>query len=111
MSNSPSSLGTGKSVQLHDNGLRVGSLLDQLPAYLTSEQVQNLAAKATEESVRLEGKARELNLEYRAGVRAIETHIDTVNALPRGDLRHSVHSDVNDCSIWRLESSGRCIAP
>jgi hypothetical protein len=45
MSNSPSRLGTGKSVQLHDNGLRAGSLLEQLPAYLTSEQVQKLAAE------------------------------------------------------------------
>jgi hypothetical protein len=84
MSNSPSRLGTGKSVQLHDNGLRAGSLLQQLPHFLSSEKIKVLAAKATEESIRLDSKARELDQEYGAGVRAVQIHIDTVNALPRG---------------------------
>jgi hypothetical protein len=107
MSNSPSRLRTWKSVQLHDNGLRAGSLLQQLPAYLTSEQVQTLAAKAVEESIRLEGKAREQELDYRAATRAIEDHIDTVHRLPGGQI-HSTTSSINTGSRNMTIKSGAC---
>jgi hypothetical protein len=50
MSNLPLRFGTGKSVQLHDNGLRAGSLIEQSIANLTREQAQNLMVEA--------GKAR-----------------------------------------------------
>jgi hypothetical protein len=107
MSNSPSRLGTGKSVQLHDNGLRAGSLLEQLPAYLTSEQVQKLAAEAVEESIRIEGKARERDLDYRAATRAIEEHIPTVNRLPGGQI-HSTTTSINTGSRNMTIKSGAC---
>jgi hypothetical protein len=107
MSNLPSRPGTGKSVQLDDNGLRAGSLLDQLPAYLTSEQVQNLAAKAVEESIRIEGKARELYLDYRAATRAIEEHINTVHRLPGGQI-HSATTSINTGSRNMTIKSGAC---
>jgi hypothetical protein len=107
MSNSPSRLGTGKSVQLHDNGLRAGSLLEQLPAYLTSEQVQKLAAEAVEESIRIEGKARELDLDYRAATRATEEHIHTVNRLPGGQI-HSTTTSINTGSRNITIKSGAC---
>jgi len=107
MSNLPSRLGTGKSVQLHDNGLRAGSLLKQLPHFLSSEQIQILAARATEENIRLEGKAEELDLEYRAVTRAIEEHIDTVHRLPGGQI-HCTTTSINTGSRNMTIKSGAC---
>jgi len=87
----------GTAVDLHNAGsLRVGSLLDQSLANLTEEQRTTLVGKAAEEALRLEVKARELNMDAVAGKKAIEDHIDAFNMLDKdGRLtRNTVTTDV-----------------
>jgi hypothetical protein len=106
--NLPSRLGTGeKSVQLHDNGLKAGSLIEQSLAQLTREQAQNLMAKAAEEGLRLEAKSREQNLDYVTGKKAVEDHIDAFRMIDKsGKLtRHNITSDVKTgAGNMRIES-------
>jgi hypothetical protein len=87
MSNSPSRLGTGKSVQLHNNGLTVGSLIDQSIANLTEEQAQNLMDEARKIGLHLERKKREQFQDHVAATREIENHLEIVRRLPVGPHR------------------------
>ena len=74
----------GCSVQLHNSGSgRVGALIDNALSNLTADQASNLSAKAAEAALRLEVKAREQNLDYVAGKKTIEDHIDTFAMLDR----------------------------
>jgi len=86
----------GKSVQVHGNDLKSGSLLDQSLSRLSDEQTNNLLEKAAEEAIKLEVKAREQNLDYVIGRKATEDHIDTFSHLDRnGKLtRHKMTSDI-----------------
>lgn len=95
------------AVQLHDNGLRAGSLVELSLARLNNSQVQNLMAKAGEEALRLEVKNREQNMDYIVGKKATEDHIDTFNMLDKsGKLtRQSVTSDIKTgAGNMRIES-------
>lgn len=95
------------AVQLHDNGLRAGSLIENSVRNLSQEQVQALMAKAAEEALRLEVKNREQNLDYVAGKKVAEDHIDTFNMLQKdGKLtRQSVTSDFKTgAGNMRIES-------
>ncbi len=85
-----------KSVKLHGNGLKLGSLLDQSLSRLSEGQINNLLEKAAEEALRLDVKAQEQNLDYVIGRKEIENHIDTFNQLDRnGKLtRHKVEADI-----------------
>jgi hypothetical protein len=108
MSNLPLRFGTGKSVQLHDNGLRAGSLIEQSIANLTREQAQNLMVEAGKARLDLEKKALQQDLDYEAGSKDIELHLDTVHRLPRGELRHDVRSSIKTGSgQMTIESSSR----
>jgi len=94
-------------VRLPDNGLRAGSLIGQSLSRLNQEQVQNLMLKAGEEALRLEVKNRVQNLDYTAGKKAIEDHVETFNMLDkRGKTtRQSVVSDVKTgAGNMRIES-------
>lgn len=95
------------AVQLHDNGLRAGSLVEHSLARLDESQARNLMARAGEEALRLEVKSREQNMDYVAGKKTIEDHIDTFNMLDkRGPLvRQSVTSDIKTgAGNMRIES-------
>lgn len=95
------------AVQLHDNGLRAGSLIERSLANLDRQQVQNLMAKAGEEALRLEVKSREQNMDYVAGKKTIEDHIDTFNMLDKSGktTAHKVISDVKTgAGTTRIES-------
>ena len=97
----------GKSVQVHGNDLKSGSLLDQSLSRLSDEQTNNLLEKAAEEAIKLEVKAREQNLDYVIGRKATEDHIDTFNQLDRnGKLtRHNMASDIKTgAGNMRIES-------
>ncbi|MCI0565499.1 MAG: hypothetical protein MN733_44110 [Nitrososphaera sp.] len=108
MSNLPLRFATGKSVQLHDNGLKAGSLIEQSIANLTKEQAQNLMMEAGKTRLDLEKKALQQDLDYEAGSKDIEAHLDTVHRLPRGELRHDVRSNINTGSgHMTIESSSR----
>jgi hypothetical protein len=94
-------------IRLHDNGLKAGSLIDQSVRSLNQEQIQTLGSKAAEEMIRLEVKQREINLEYVAGKKSSEDHIETWNMLGKnGKLtRQSVTSDIKTgAGNMRIES-------
>ena len=83
------------SVQLHDGGSgRVGALIDNALANLTTDQAHTLAAKAADAALKLEVKAREQNLDYVAGKKALEDHLDAFRMLDRqGHLtRHTIET-------------------
>ena len=95
------------SVQLHDNGLRSGSLIDASLSRLNEQQAQSLMAKAGEEALRLEVKNRDQNMDYVVGKKAAEDHIDTFNMLERGGrtTRQTVTSDIKTgAGNMRIES-------
>jgi hypothetical protein len=94
-------------VRLHDNGLKAGSLIDQSVRSLNQEQVQALGSKAAEEMIRLEVKQREINLEYVAGKKSAEDHIETWDMLKGGgkSTRQSVTSEIKTgAGNMRIES-------
>lgn len=98
---------SGTSVQLHDNGLQSGALIEASLSRLNKQQVQNLMTKAAEESLRLEVKSREQNMDYVVGKKAAEDHIDTFAMLDKsGHLtRQSVTSDIKTgAGNMRIES-------
>lgn len=95
------------AVQLHDNGLRAGSLVEMSLTRLNKSQVQNLMAKAGEEALRLEVKNREQNMDYVVGKKATEDHIDTFNMLDKSGsmTRQSVTSNIKTgAGNMRIES-------
>jgi hypothetical protein len=95
------------SVQLHNNGLAAGSLIETSLSRLNKNQVQNLMAKAAEEALRLEVKNREQNMDYVVGRKATEDHIDTFNMLDKSGkmTRQSVTSDIKTgAGNMRIES-------
>lgn len=98
----------GRVIQLHDGGSgRVGALIDHALANLTAEQARNLSGKAAAEALRLEVKQREQNLDYVAGKKTIEDHIDTFAMLEKqGKLtRQTVVSDIKTgAGNMRIES-------
>ena len=96
-----------KAIQLHDNGLRAGSLIEASLSQLSEQQAQNLMAKAGEEALRLEVKNREQNMDYVAGKKAAEDHIDTFKKLEKnGKLtRQTVKSEIKTgAGNMRIES-------
>jgi hypothetical protein len=95
------------NVQLHNNGLRAGSLIEQSLSRLTEQQAQNLMSKAGEEALRLEVKNREQNMDYVAGKKVMEDHIEVFATLEKGGrtTRQSVTSDIKTgAGNMRIES-------
>lgn len=88
--------GDSQSVQLHNSGLKAGSLLDQSFSNLNKEQTQHLLSSAAQEMLRLEVKVREQNMDYHLGRKAVEDHIETFNLLERKGVttRQTVKSDI-----------------
>lgn len=104
--NLPSTNGN-RSVELHGNGLKAGSLIDQAVSRLSKEQADNLMQKAGEEALRLEAKQHELNIEYVHAKKTVEDHVDTFNMLEKGGrlTRQTVTTDVSSGnSKMRIES-------
>ncbi len=96
-----------REIKLHDNGLKAGSLIEQSLASLNKEQAQNLMAKAGEEALIIEVKARKQNLDYAIGKKAIEDHIDTFAMLDKsnGTTRQKVISNIKTgAGDMRIES-------
>jgi len=85
-----------KEISLHDNGIKAGSLIEQSVRSLNQDQIQALGSKAAEEMIRLEIKQREINLEYVAGKKSAEDHVETWEMLGKGGnlTRQSVTSDI-----------------
>ena len=85
-----------KVVQLSDNGLRAGNMIDTALANLSQEQVSALGVKAAEELLRLKVKAQEQGMDYVEGKKAIEDHIEAFDALDkRGRMtRQNVTSEI-----------------
>lgn len=92
---------------VNTGGLNAGSLIDQSLSRLNQSQIQNLVAKAAEEALRLEVKAREQNIDYVGGKKAIEDHVDAFNGLDKRNKldRHSITSNVKTgAGNMRIES-------
>lgn len=105
--NFPSKIQSNSLQSLHDNGLRAGSLIDAAVRSLDEEQTKNLLAKAAEEALRLETKSREQNMDYIAGKKVAEDHIDTFSMLEKSGrlTRQSVTSDIKTgAGNMRIES-------
>jgi hypothetical protein len=105
--NVPAAMPKGGAVQVRDNGLRQGSLIEQSLAGLTPEQAQTLLLKAAEERLKLEVLAKQQSLDFAAGQRAIDSHTETFNSLEKqGRLtRQVVVSDVKTgAGQMRIES-------
>ncbi len=85
-----------KAVQLHNSGLRAGSLLNQSFSNLSCEQAQNLLSNAAQEALRLEVKSREQSMDYHIGRKSVEDHIETFNMLERkgATTRQTVKSEI-----------------
>lgn len=95
------------AVQLHDNGLRAGSLIEHSLTRLNEQQAQSLMLKAGEEALRLEVKNREQNIDYGLGKKAAEDHIDAFNMLEKGGklTAQKVTSDIKTgAGNMRIES-------
>ncbi|RIV27050.1 hypothetical protein DYU11_01660 [Fibrisoma montanum] len=95
------------------NSLKPGSLIDQSLSNLSQEQIQNLMAKAAEEALRLEVKAREQNFDYKSGRQALEDHIEAFSNLDKKDFttRHKLSSEIKTgAGRMRIESKtgGMC---
>lgn len=104
--NLPSTPGT-RNVELHDNGLKAGSLISQAVSRLSKEQADNLMQKAGEEALRLESKQHEMNIEYVHAKKTVEDHIDTFNMLEKSGrlTTQKVTTDVKSGnSTMRIES-------
>lgn len=86
-----------KEISLHETGSKAGTLIQQSVRSLNEEQKQALGAKAAEELIRLEIKEREIGMEYIAGKKSAEDHVETWGML-KGDgkltTRQSVTSEI-----------------
>lgn len=111
--NLPSQSGSESNVQLHDNGLKAGSLIGQAVSRLSKEQADNLMTKAGEEALRLEGKQHELNIEYVHGKKSLEDHIDAFAMLEKSGrlTRQKVSTEIksgNTRMHIESKSGGTC---
>ncbi|WP_458232257.1 CFI-box-CTERM domain-containing protein [Roseateles sp. P5_E8] len=89
--------GSRRSPTLHDNGLRAGNLIDTAISRLDDEQVRALGVKAGEAALELQKRQAQHNIDYVAGRKVVEDHIDTWDALNKQGktTRQSVTTDVN----------------
>lgn len=85
-----------QDTRLHANGQTAGSLIDQSFTRLTDDEMSHLRQKAGEEALRLEVKHREQQMDYSAGRKSAEDHIDVFNSLEREGrtTRHSMSSEI-----------------
>ncbi|WP_152906773.1 CFI-box-CTERM domain-containing protein [Pseudomonas aeruginosa] len=98
---------SNRNVELHDNGLKAGSLINQAVSRLSKEQADSLMQKAGEEALRLEAKQHELNIEYVHAKKTVEDHIDAFNMLEKSGrlTTQKVTTDVKSGnSTMRIES-------
>ena len=95
------------SVQLHDNGLSAGNLIDQALSRLDESQVKALGVEAGKEALRLQARQTQQNIDYTTGKKVAEDHIDTWDTLNKHGrtTRQSVTSDIDTgAGKMRIES-------
>lgn len=105
--NLPSTSRNKGSVELHDNGLRAGNLIDQALSRLDPDQVRALGVKAGEEALKLQARQAQQNIDYVTGKKVVEDHIQTWDALNKSGktTRQSVTTDVETgAGKMRIES-------
>lgn len=86
-----------RAVQLHDNGLRAGNLIDQAISRLDPEQVKALGVKAAEAALELQKRQTQQNIDYGTSQKVMQDHIDTFSMLEKGGrtTRQAVRTEVN----------------
>jgi hypothetical protein len=82
--------------ELHNNGLKAGSLIDQALSRLNNEQAQNLLNKASEKALELEVKSLEQNMNYSSAEKAVGLHIEMFTELDKKGplIRHAIETKV-----------------
>lgn len=96
--NLPARSGDSKrSVELHDNGLRAGNIIETAISRLDEDQVKALGVKAADAALELQKRQSQQNIDYVAGKKGVEDHIDAWDALNKGGrtTRQSIKTDVN----------------
>lgn len=96
-----------RPVQLHDNGLRAGNLIDTAISRLDENQVKALGVKAAEAALELQKRQTQQNIDYTTGKKVVEDHIDTWDVLNKNGktTRQSVTSDIDTgAGRMRIES-------
>jgi hypothetical protein len=96
-----------RSVKLHDNGLRAGNLIDHAISRLDENQVKALVVEAMKKALELQAREARQNMDYVAGKRVAEDHIDTWNALNKDGktTRQSLTTDIETgAGRMRIES-------
>jgi hypothetical protein len=84
--NLPAQLPANKPPQLHNNGLGADSIMNQALARLNPQQVENLMGEAAKKRVELDAKRLQQEIDHQAGRMEAQSHIDTVNMLPKNGL-------------------------
>jgi hypothetical protein len=96
-----------QEVELHDNGLRAGNLIDKAISQLDQSQIKALGLEAGKEAIRLQGRQQQQNIDYVTGKKVAEDHIDTWDALSKSGrtTRQSVTTDIDTgAGRMRIES-------
>lgn len=73
------------------SGIQPGRILDAALSDLSDKQRSELFAKAQEEALRLEIQAKEAELNYIAGRKDVDNHIDSFNSLTRNSGNTEKH--------------------
>jgi hypothetical protein len=84
--NLPAQLPANKPPQLHNNGLSAGPIINQSVERLTPQQAENLRWEAAKIGLGLEEKRLQQEIDHQAGRMEAQSHIDTVNMLPKNGL-------------------------
>lgn len=98
---------TGRSVRLHDNGLRAGNLIDSAISRLDDGQVKAVGVKAAELALELQKRQTQQNIDYATGKKVVEDHVDTWEALNKTGrtTRQSLTTDIETgAGRMRIES-------
>lgn len=96
-----------RSVNLHDNGLRAGNLIDTALSRLDDDQVKALGLKAGEAALELQRRQTQQNIDYVTGKKVVEDHVDTWDALNKSGrtTRQSLTTDIETgAGRMRIES-------
>ena len=71
------------AVELHGSGIRAGRILEDSLARLTEDEASALRLKAAEAALGIEIKRIQQNIDYEAGKRGIDDHIEAFDGLQK----------------------------
>lgn len=96
-----------RSVELHDNGLRAGNLIDGAISRLDENQVKALGLKAAEAALELQKRQTQQNIDYVTGKKVAEDHVEMWDTLNKNGhtTRQKLTTDIETgAGRMRIES-------